>query len=81
MSPPKGGELMTTTNADRLKVYKVRMKQSGFKRLSIYVHPDLVEFLNRARKSNECGGRTLERLLLGEARKRPNFSYGGKDPA
>lgn len=62
---------MTTTNAERLRVYKAKMKEAGFKRLSVYVHPDLAAFLERERKSNECGGRALERLLLGEARKRP----------
>lgn len=68
---------MPTTNADRLKTYKARMKGAGFKRLSIWVHPDLVAHLNAEGKSSECTGRTIERLLLGEARKRPNFPYGG----
>jgi hypothetical protein len=68
---------MPTTNADRLKVYKSRMQQSGFKRLSLYVHPELAALLKAKRKQGECGGRTLERLLLGEARKRPQFPYGG----
>lgn len=62
---------MKTTNADRLRVYKAKMKEAGFKRLSIYVHPELAAFLELERKPYECGGRTLERLLLGEARKRP----------
>lgn len=62
---------MKTTNAERLRTYKAKMKKAGFKRLSIYVHPDFAVFLERERKSNECGGRTLERLLLGQARKRP----------
>lgn len=62
---------MITTNASRLKAYKEKMKAVGFKRLSIYVHPDLAAFLERERKPHECGGRVLERLLLGEARKRP----------
>ncbi len=62
---------MNTTNAERLRAYKARMKEAGFKRLSVYVHPDLATYLEQERKSNECGGRALERLLLGEARKRP----------
>lgn len=62
---------MKSTNADRLRTYKAKMKNAGFKRLSIYVHPELTAFLERERKPHECGGRTLERLLLGEARKRP----------
>lgn len=62
---------MSTTNAERLQVYKAKMKRAGFKRLSVYVHPELAAFLEQERKSHECGGRTLERLLLGEARKRP----------
>ena len=62
---------MSTTNAERLRVYKARMKEAGFKRLSLYVHPELAAFLEQERKPYECGGRTLERLLLGEARKRP----------
>jgi hypothetical protein len=70
---------MATTNADRLKVYKSRMEQSGFKRLSVYVHPELAAKLKAEHRPGECGGRTLERLILGEAKKRPNFPYGGKD--
>lgn len=62
---------MNTTNAERLQAYKTRMKEAGFKRLSVYVHPDLAAFLEQERRANECGGRALERLLLGEVRKRP----------
>ena len=69
---------MASTNAQRLKAYKARMAQAGFKRLSIWVHPDLVSFLDTNRKSYECSGRELERLLLGEAKKRPRFPYGCK---
>lgn len=68
---------MPTTNADRLKRYKARMKGEGFKRLSVWVHPDLANQLASERKQGECTGRTLERLVLGEARKRPHFPYGG----
>ncbi len=68
---------MATTNADRLKTYKTRMKQAGFKRLSIWVHPELAAKLEVERGLGECTGRTLERLLLGEAKKRPHFPYGG----
>lgn len=62
---------MSTTNAERLRVYKAKMKQAGFKRLSVYAHPELTLYLKQECKPGECGGRTLERLLLGEARKRP----------
>ena len=63
---------MATTNADRLKAYKAKMKEAGFTRLSVYVHPDLVAYLDAERRPNECGGRVLERLLLGSAMKRPD---------
>ena len=62
---------MVTTNADRLNGYKDKMKEAGFTRLSMYVHPDLVAHLNTERQSNEYGGKVLERLLLGNAKKRP----------
>lgn len=68
---------MPTTNAERLKRYKTRMKQEGFKRLSVWVHPELAAKLTKERDWGECTGRTLERLLLGEAKTRPNFPYGG----
>jgi hypothetical protein len=70
---------MATTNADRLKVYKARMERAGFKRLSVYVSPELAALLKANRKPSECGGRTLERLILGEAKKRPRFQYGTED--
>jgi hypothetical protein len=73
----KRSSKVKTTNAERLKTYKVRMKGAGFKRLSIWVHPDLAAHLAAERAQGECMGRTLERLALGEARKRPHFPYGG----
>lgn len=63
---------MVSTNAERLRIYKTKMTEAGFKRLSVYIHPDFAAFLERERKPGECGGRALERLLLGAARKRPS---------
>lgn len=62
-----------STNAERLKKYRTKMNANGFKRLSFYAAPELVELINRERQPSECGGRTLERLLLGEAKKRPEY--------
>jgi hypothetical protein len=64
---------LATTNGERLKAHKAKMRAAGFRRLSIWVHPDLVAELARRRGPGECGGRTLERLLLGEARQRPGY--------
>lgn len=64
---------MASKNAERLAQYKGRMRAAGFKRLSVWVCPELAAMLVTERKLHECGGRTLERLLLGEARKRPNY--------
>lgn len=36
------------------------MKDAGFNRLSVYVHPELAALMERERKSSECGGCTLE---------------------
>ena len=66
-------ELGNTTNSERLKKYKSKMEAAGFKRIAVYAHPDLVAMLKSARRSNECGGRTLERLLLGAAKTRPKY--------
>lgn len=65
--------MKTTTNAERLKKYKTKMDAAGFKRLSFYAAPELAELISRERKPSECGGRTLERLLLGQAIKRPDY--------
>lgn len=65
-----------TTSAERLALYKRRMKKAGFRRISVWVSDELAATLREERKSNECGGRTLERLLLGESAKRPSFPYG-----
>lgn len=69
---------MTTTkpkspNAQRLAKYRAKMDAAGFKRLSFYVSAELDALLRRERQPSECGGRTLERLLLGEAAKRPDY--------
>ena len=64
-----------TTNSQRLKRYKAKMKAHGYKRLSFWAHGELDRLLKEARKPNECIGRTLERLLLGQAMKRPPTTY------
>ncbi len=61
------------SNAERLKRYREKMADNGFKRLSFYAAPELVELIAKERKPSECGGRTLERLLLGEAKPRPDY--------
>lgn len=63
----------TTTNAERLKKYRAKMDAAGFKRLSLYAAPELDALLRRERQPSECMGRTLERLLLGQAIKRPDY--------
>jgi hypothetical protein len=68
-----------TTNAERLALHKRRMKNADFHRLSVWVSDKLAQHLANERRQGECGGRTLERLLLGEAAKRPTFSYGSAD--
>lgn len=65
-----------TTNADRIARYKRRMKACGFRRVAFWLHPDLAELLERERRLDECNGRTLERLILGEARCRPGERRG-----
>jgi hypothetical protein len=70
---------MPSKSAERLALYKRRMKNAGFKRISIWVSGELAEKLKKERKSYECGGRTLERLLLGESAKRPDFPYGSTE--
>ena len=67
-----------TTSAERLALYKRRMKKAGFRRISIWVSGELAQKLAKDRHPQECGGRTLERLL-GEAAKRPDFPYGSLD--
>lgn len=64
---------MASKNAERLEKYKGKLRAAGFKRLSVWVCPELAAMLGAERKPYECGGRTLERLLLGEARKRPDY--------
>lgn len=67
------------TSSERLALHKRRMKKAGFRRISVWVSGELAEKLTKERKLGECGGRTLERLLLGEAAKRPAFQYGSMD--
>jgi len=66
-----------TSSRDSLKRHKANMQAAGFKRLAVWVHPDLVAEITKQRQPNECGGRTLERLVLGAARPRPRFYQNG----
>lgn len=61
------------SNKERLKRYREKMTDNGFKRLSFYAAPELAELIARERQPYECGGRVLERLLLGEAKPRPVY--------
>ncbi|MEF9385062.1 hypothetical protein V4890_05420 [Ralstonia solanacearum species complex bacterium KE056] len=69
---------MPSKNAERLEKYKGKMRAAGFKRLSVWVCPEFAAMLAAERNPHECGGRTLERLLLGEARKRPLYWAEGE---
>ena len=77
MPPPRTtGQLAVaadTSSRAALLRHKARMKSAGFKRLQIWVHPDLLAELKRCRLPSECGGRCLERLLLGKAAQRPRY--------
>jgi uncharacterized protein YehS (DUF1456 family) len=64
---------MASTNSERLDTYKRKMQAEGFKRLSLWVCPELAAMLAAERRSGECGGRVLERLLLGAAKPRPKY--------
>lgn len=66
-------------NAENLALYKRRMKNSGFRRISVWVSDELAQKLAEQREQGECGGRTLERLLLGAAAKRPTFPHGSAE--
>jgi hypothetical protein len=64
---------MASKNSDRLEAHKRRLQADGFKRLSIWVCPELVAMLTAERRPGECGGRVLERLLLGAPKPRPKY--------
>jgi len=70
-----------STSAERLALHKRRMKNSGFRRISAWVSDELAAKLATERRPGECTGRTLERLLLGTAAKRPVFDYGSMEDA
>lgn len=64
---------MKSKNAERLAKYRAKMQAAGFERMSFYGCPDLVALLRNKRQPSECYGRTLERLLLGQAAPRPEY--------
>jgi hypothetical protein len=65
--------LMASTNSERLEAHKRKLRTGGFKRLSVWVCPELAAMLTAERHPGECGGRVLERLLLGAAKPRPKY--------
>jgi hypothetical protein len=64
---------MASTNSERLETHKRKMRAEGFNRLSLWVCPELAALLTVERRPGECGGRVLERILLGAARPRPKY--------
>lgn len=61
---------MNTTNNERVKRYKGRMRAAGFRRLDAWVAPEVFARLKAERKSWECYGLVLERLILGDSANR-----------
>jgi len=64
-----GAETMTT-NAERVKRHKGRMREAGFRRLDVWVSPELFALLKQERKPWECYARTIERLVMGRRARR-----------
>jgi hypothetical protein len=64
---------MASKNSVRLEAHKRKLRADGFKRLSVWICPELVVKLNAERRAGECGGRVLERLLLGAVKPRPKY--------
>jgi hypothetical protein len=64
---------MASKNSERLAKHKRKMQAEGFKRLSLWVCPELAAILTDERRPGECGGRVLERVLLGAAKPRPKY--------
>lgn len=64
---------MASSNSERLARHKRKLQANGFTRMSVWIAPELAAMLTADRRRGECGGRVLERLLLGEARPRPKF--------
>lgn len=48
------------SNKERLRRYREKMTANGFRRLSFYAAPELVELINQERRPYECGGRVLD---------------------
>lgn len=64
---------MASKNSERLERHKRRLRAHGFERLSLWICPKLAAMLADERRPGECGGRVLERLLLGEVEPRPKY--------
>lgn len=69
------------SNAERLKAHKVRMRAAGFELISAWVCPELATLLRATRRPGECRGRTLERMILGQAKPRPEYWTEGERQA
>ena len=65
--------LMASKNSERLEAHKRKLRADGFKRLSVWVCPELAAMLTAELRAGECGGRVLERLLLGTVKPRPKY--------
>jgi len=64
---------MASKNSERLAAHKCKLQADGFKRLSVWICPELAVILTAERRPGDCGGRVLERLLLGAAKSRPKY--------
>ena len=64
---------MASKNSERLEAHKRKLRADGIKRLSVWICPELAAMLAAERRPGECGGRVLERLLLGAAKPRTKY--------
>jgi len=79
MTPEQQTKPKWRHTAELLALYKRRLKNAGFRRITTWISPELDAFLLKEGRRGECMGRTLERLLLGEAATRPTFPHGSKE--
>ncbi|MEN9659434.1 MAG: hypothetical protein RL571_2899 [Pseudomonadota bacterium] len=62
---------MDQQQSKAIQRYRQKMHDAGFIRLGAMVSAELSALLIKERRPNECTGRVLERLILGESAPRP----------
>lgn len=61
--------------SERQTRHRAKFRAAGFHRVTVWLSGEALAALDAARQRDECRGRQIERLILGQAKRRPGQAF------